>query len=254
MPCMPSQCAIAVRTGGTPRASARIAAAAARINAPRLLIGRRGDSASRGRTIAASGGVGGKSTWRPRSASRCSRSLIMSRPPARTPSITEPLQRTREARLDGALGAAQDGGGLGHVEVQEEPAGDHPTVALVQGVDRTEERRALLRRLDRRFRRWGRIAVAELVDQAQLEISAAPGRPSAVARRIGDDPQQPGPQGRVAAKAWQRSVGGEEAILCWPPPPRSPIRSSDRRCGRRGPSIASPTLRTPPRRRGERVR
>src|ERR1700694_6054871 len=55
-PCMPSQCAIAVLTGGTPRAIARIEATAARIIAHRLLVGRGAGAASRARTSDASGG------------------------------------------------------------------------------------------------------------------------------------------------------------------------------------------------------
>ena len=52
-----------------------------------------------------------------------------------------------------------------------------------------------------------------LLGHAQSEPLAASGRPQAVARLVGDDRQQPGPQRRALAEASQRAVCLDEGVL-----------------------------------------
>src|SRR6266511_226247 len=125
----------------------------------------------------------------------------------------EPLERSRESRLDGATPAAERRRGLVFGEVEEVAARDCLAVVLLETVDRREQLLAPLGAEERRLGGRGRVPRGDLPGRAQGERLATAGCATAVARLVRDDPQQPGLEGRAGAKAPERAVRLHEAVL-----------------------------------------
>src|SRR6266511_1684022 len=184
-----------------------------------------GAAASLATTASASGGVGGCSRCAPRSVrARSSSSSVISR----TSSLgrqglgtvvlvvqgrPEPGERSGGARLDGPAPAAEHLGRLRLGQVEEEPGGDHQAVPLRHAGHGRQQGAAALAGQRRRLGRRGRVSRgAGLGDPHRQVVLAAAGAP-AVARLVGDDRQQPGPERRVRAEAVQRVPGLDQALL-----------------------------------------
>src|SRR5207248_9534530 len=98
-------------------------------------------------------------------------------------------------------------------EIEEVPAGDDVAIRVIERTNGTEERGALLRCLGLRLRRWGRIAGAQTFGPAIGELRAPAVRAALIARRVGNDAEQPGTPRRSGTETPQGAVGREEAVL-----------------------------------------
>src|ERR1700736_3339275 len=156
-------------------------------------------AAIRSLTRAAMSGVAGHSISALRRPSLCSSSAI-SGTGALLESLAQAGQSARQTRLHGALGNVQRGRRLLAAELQQVPARTHAPVFFTELVEQADQEAVILRGDGRRLGGWGRIPRAEALRHSQLELVAAARGTSAVARLVGNDPQQPRPRLRTAAE------------------------------------------------------
>src|SRR5579872_738769 len=170
-------------------------------------------SSIRRRTPAAMSGVGGHCSPRSRLLRRASSSVGSGMGTALLDPLPQACQRAREARLDSPLRDPERCRRLLAAQVEEVPAGDHQAVVVVELVDETDQPPPLVRLHGRRLGGWGRIPLAEAFGQPKLQMVPATGRANAVARLVGDDPEQPRPRLCPGPEAVQGSVGLDEGVL-----------------------------------------
>src|SRR5262245_59172003 len=125
----------------------------------------------------------------------------------------ETADRPRQPRLHRAARQVEDLGGLGLAEIEEVAGGDDLAVVRAQLVECADERLAGLAVEDRRLGRWGRITRPAILEGPQGQAGATARRAASVARLVGDDPQQPGPERGAAAEPVERAVGLDERLL-----------------------------------------
>src|SRR6185295_5098798 len=125
----------------------------------------------------------------------------------------EVRERARRPRLDGARRDPERLGRLGLGQAEQVSRANHLTLLVAQGIECGHERPPRLVREDHGLRR--RLAVVARGDRrrAERKPGAAIRRSAPVPRLIGDDPQEPRPERRVATEPRQRGVGLEERVL-----------------------------------------
>src|SRR5258706_3091012 len=132
---------------------------------------------------------------------------------ARRELLAEPPERPRQARLHGSPRDAQGLGRLRFGELEEIARPDDLAIVVAEGVDCRQQRRSRLAGEDRRLGRWGRIVRPAILGDPERETGPSAGRPPAIARLIGDDPQQPRPKRRLDPEARQGGVRLDEGVL-----------------------------------------
>src|SRR5579883_1140253 len=239
-PCKSNQEATALRASGdatrTPpaRAASASRASARRRTNPRRLgrTGLEADPSARARrrppTTASSGRIGGYTICRPRSLSACSRSPPSAVCPcsdmahsllALGPQVDiaqhgpQARESTGEARLDRAARAVQRLGHLRFRQVEKVPVGDDQTIVIRQSRERPQQRTAPLRLQGGGLGRGAVLRGGLGLGGAEQQGGTPAIRGLAIVRFIGDDAQQPRPEGTVLLEPGQGIVGLHKCLL-----------------------------------------
>src|SRR5262245_14245791 len=123
------------------------------------------------------------------------------------------LERTRQPRFDRSAAHAERRRRLLFCELEQVPACQHETVVLPQPVQRREQLPAPLCRDERGLGGRGRVPRGRVRRGAQHEPLPPPGRAAAVPGLVGDDAEQPGPEGGVGPEPAERAVSLDEPVL-----------------------------------------
>ena len=179
--------------------------------------------------MADTSGAGGTSSAEPKSRSAASSvaSSMAARLPEPRPVIApvlrgvgpfgeqdpQPDEGAGQARFRGAGGDAERGRGLRLGEIEQVPARHDEPVFLAQPRDCGGERGAPLVDEDRLFGRRGRAVRGAVLDDAEREVHPPAGGAPAIARFIGDDPQQPRPERRALPEPAERPICLDKGLL-----------------------------------------
>src|SRR5438094_10618180 len=229
------KCAITSRVAGLISAAApastssTAATSASRRGSRHRAMGRTGAmgrTTIRVRTVAARFGVGGYGYRRPRSRRDRSRSASPSRMGSaialsrcrRQPQVSrqdraQATEGSRQSRLHRTLRALKGFRHLGLGQVEEQPIGKDQAVIVAQPPQAVHQRCAEFVRLGRGLGGKGRFPRGLGGLGAVGQGHPPPGGGGTVARLVGDDPQEPRPEGRAGAETGERIVGVHERLL-----------------------------------------
>src|SRR5262245_36193841 len=208
-PSSPRKRRIAERAGGTAKAMPTATAATTNATASGFAQERRGRTDSRAWTPGQRSRSAGRSTWAARPRRSRSSSAILLLPEL----CAQPLERSREPRLDRAAANPERGRGLLLREVEEVPVREYQPVALAEPADRCEQLLPPLRVHERRLGGRGRVPRGRVRRSSEREPLPPPGRAAAVPRLVCDDPEQPRPKRRACPEAAERAVRLHEPVL-----------------------------------------